>query len=85
MEGKDEGAGQKNKDRKKYNFGDDCYSQTLNLLFVKIYFKVTVNGDFPGGPVAKTLSSQCRVPGSIPHVKTKTQHSQIYKLKKKYS
>ena len=22
--------------------------------------------DFPGGPIAKTLSSQCRGPGSIP-------------------
>ena len=71
------------KERSKILETIDCYSQTLNLLFVKIYFKVTVNGDFPGGPVAKTLSSQCRVPGSIPHVKTKTQHSQVYELKKK--
>ena len=36
--------------------------------------------DFPGGPVAKTLSSQCRGPRSgnkIPHAVTKTRHSQI--------
>ena len=41
-------------------------------------------GDFPGGPVAKTLCSQCKglrfKPWSgswIPCVATKTQHSQI--------
>ena len=26
----------------------------------------SVEGDFPGGPVAKALGSQCRGPGSIP-------------------
>ena len=40
--------------------------------------------DFPGGPVAMTLCSRCRVPASIPHVQlkilhatTKSWHSQI--------
>ena len=53
-------------------------------------------GGFPGGPVAKTPGSQCRGPGSIPGqgtrsqmqqlsspAVTKTQRSQINKLKKK--
>ena len=46
--------------------------------------------DFPGGPVAKTLSSQCRGPrfdpwsgSQILHTTTKTQSSQINKIKKK--
>ena len=41
-------------------------------------------GNFLGGPVAKTLCYQCRGPGFdswsgnlIPHATTKTQHSQI--------
>ena len=41
--------------------------------------------DFPGGPVAKTLNSQCRGPGSISHVATKTWCSQINKFFKKKS
>ena len=53
-------------------------------------------GGFPGGPVAKIPGSQCRGPGSIPGqgtrsqmqqlsspAVTKTQCSQINKLKKK--
>ena len=57
--------------------------------------KMTLGG-FPGGPVAKTPGSQCRGPGSIPGqgtrsqmqqlsspAVTKTQRSQINKLKKK--
>ena len=50
--------------------------------------------DFPGGPGAKTLHSQCRGPrfdpklgSDIPRAATKTQHSWIneYKIKKKKS
>ena len=57
--------------------------------------KMTLGG-FPGGPVAKIPGSQCRGPGSIPGqgtrsqmqqlsspAVTKTQCSQINKLKKK--
>ena len=43
-----------------------------------------VVGDFPGGPVAKTLLSQCRGPeldpwlgNWIPYAPTKTWHRQI--------
>ena len=46
----------------------------------------TDSGNFPGGPVAKTLSYQCRWPGfdpwsgnSIPHAATKSQCSQVNK------
>ena len=65
--------------------------------FLKVWRKVGLNDnngksgkDFPGGPVAKTLRSQCRGPRfdgtrshtlqqrwKIPHATTKTQHSQI--------
>ena len=81
-EGKGGGGRAEKKERSKILEMIDCYSQTFNLLFVKISFKVTVNGDFPGGPVAKTLRSQSRGPQFNPSVKTQTQHSQIYKLKK---
>ena len=30
------------------------------------FFLMEKKRDFPGGPVAKTLHTQCRVPGSIP-------------------
>ena len=43
--------------------------------------------DFPGGPVAKTLSSQCRGPGSIPGQGARSHMLQLRpraaKLKKK--
>ena len=46
----------------------------------------TDSGNFPGGPVAKTLSYQCRWPGfnpwsgnSILHAATKSQCSQVNK------
>ena len=42
-EGEREGERQKKRERKKSNFGDYCYSQTPNLLFVKTHFKVNVN------------------------------------------
>ena len=32
----------------------------------KLLFKVTEREDFPGGPVVKTLCSQCRGPGFHP-------------------
>ena len=48
--------------------------------------KSSLSRDSPGGPVGKTLHSQRRGPGcdpwsgnSIPHVATKTWHSQINK------
>ena len=48
-------------------------------------------GDFPGGPVAKTPSFQCKGPefntcsgNWIPHVTIKTRHSQINRLFFKY-
>ena len=41
-------------------------------LFVKIDFE-----DFPGGPVAKILHSQCRKPGSIPHQGTRSHMQQL--------
>ena len=34
-------------------------------------------GDFPGGPVAKTLSSHCRGPGSIPGQGTRSHMLQL--------
>ena len=33
----------------------------------------TLPGDFPGGPVAKTLHSQCRGPGSSPGQGTRSR------------
>ena len=48
--------------------------------------KLSRSQDFPGGPVAKTLSSQCKGPGFnpwsgnwIPHVTTKSWYRQINK------
>ena len=52
--------------------------------------KTTDSWDFPGGPAAKTLCSQCRGPGFnpwlgnlIPHAAAKARNSQINKKKKK--
>ena len=63
----------------------------LLINLEKIIYLNYVHGDFPGGPVAKTPSSQCRGPGfdtwsgnwiphattKIEHATTETQHSQI--------
>ena len=62
-----------------------------SLLAINIRKKDLLAWDFPGGPLVKTLSSQCRGQGSVPgegtrsHMPqlkiscatTKTQHSQI--------
>ena len=55
--------------------------------WVRLFYtliKMRPAGHFPGGPVAKTLHSQCKGPGLnpwsgryIPHATTKTWHSQI--------
>ena len=37
---------------------------------VEVVSTKTWPGDFPGGPVAKTLSSQCKGPGFHPWLKT---------------
>ena len=37
----------------------------------------TKEGDFPGGPVAKTLRSQCRGPGLIPGQGTRSHLLQL--------
>ena len=46
--------------------------------------ELTCNGDFPGGPMAKTVNSQCRGPGfdpwsgnQIPHATTKGSHAAV--------
>ena len=67
--------------------------EVCKLQFLKVHrclFKKEAEGDFSGGPVGKTLHSQRRGPGcdpwsgnSIPHVATKTWHSQINKYFKK--
>ena len=48
------------------------------LLWHRELYSVSCDGDFPGGPVAKTPHSQCRGPGfdpwsgiQIPHATTK--------------
>ena len=36
------------------------------FILVLFFFKLMSTWDFPGGPVAKTLNSQCRGPGFDP-------------------
>ena len=42
-----------------------------------------ISGEFPGGPVARTLYSQSKVPGSIPGQGTKIPHVMWCGQKKK--
>ena len=64
------------------------YVKNIYILFFRFFPIIRHYREFPGGPVAKTLYSQCRGPGFnpwsgnwIPHVTTKTKSSQINKNK----
>ena len=55
--------------------------QADSFILDNFYFKIVMR-DFPGGPVAKTLHSQCMGPGfniwsgnQIPHAATKSSHA----------
>ena len=60
----------------------------MYILFFRLFSIIRHYREFPGGPVAKTLYSQCRGPGFnpwsgnwIPQATAKTKNSQINKNK----
>ena len=61
----------------------------LHLSYLKTLHQKLGVWDFPGGPMIKAPCSQCRGPsfhpwsGKIPHVATKTWHSQVNKSTKR--
>ena len=65
-------------------FGAYMTEETLILIrLIQIEWEKQLkklHRDFPGGPVAETLSSQCRGPGSIPGQGTRS-HTTQWRLK----
>ena len=65
------------------SFGFSTFFEFPTIIYFFSIKKMNL-GDFPGGPVARTLRSQGRGPGFDPGASTKTQCCQInkYFLKK---